>query len=52
MVWDGYVQIQRRASRCTTPRTAPSIIRLTAASDKPPESTAGMVAKPIADAFG
>ena len=34
-----------------TPRTAPAIIRLTAAIDNPPSSVGGMVAKPIADAF-
>ena len=40
------------ASRVFTPRTAPAIMRLTAASASPPSSGEGMVANPIADAFG
>ena len=36
----------------TTPRTAPAIMRLSAAIDSPPSSVGGIVAKPIADAFG
>ena len=42
----------RRLSRAFTPRTAPAIIRLTAAMESPPSSVAGIVAKPIAEAFG
>ena len=38
--------------RAATPRTAAAIIRLSAAIDRPPSSVGGMVAKPIADAFG
>ncbi len=34
------------------PRTAPAIIRLTAASESPPSSRPGMVANPIAEALG
>src|SRR5687767_8001003 len=34
------------------PRTAPAIIRLTAASESPPSSRPGIVAKPIAEALG
>ena len=40
-----------RHARCT-PRTAPAIIRFSAAIDRPPSSVGGIVAKPIADAFG
>jgi hypothetical protein len=43
---------QRRPSRDFTPRIAPAIIRFTAAKESPPSSVAGMVANPIADAFG
>lgn len=43
---------QRRVSRAFTPRTAPAIIRLTAASASPPSSGDGIVAKPIAEAVG
>lgn len=39
-------------SRAFTPFSAASIIRFTAAIDNPPSSTAGIVAKPIAEAFG
>src|SRR6185436_11637287 len=42
----------RRSSRAFRPRIAPAIIRFTAASDSPPSSVAGIVANPIADAFG
>jgi hypothetical protein len=38
--------------RARRPRIAPAIIRLTAAMESPPSSVEGIVAKPIADAFG
>src|SRR5262249_9909347 len=38
--------------RAFTPRTAAAIIRFTAAMESPPSSVEGIVAKPIADAFG
>jgi hypothetical protein len=38
--------------RAMTPRTAPAIMRFNAAIDRPPSSVGGMVANPIADAFG
>ena len=40
------------ACRACTPLTAPRIIRFSAAIDKPPGSLEGIVANPIADAFG
>jgi hypothetical protein len=38
--------------RAWTPRTAPAIMRFNAAIDRPPSSVGGIVANPIADAFG
>jgi hypothetical protein len=40
------------AARSFKPRIAPSIIRLSAAIESPPSSVGGMVAKPMAEAFG
>lgn len=48
-VWPYFFEARSRSS---TPRTAPATIRLNAAIDSPPESVGGIVAKPIADAFG
>ena len=39
-------------SRAFSPRTAPAIIRFSAAIDSPPSSVGGMVAKPMAEALG
>ncbi|HEX3146248.1 MAG TPA: hypothetical protein VHQ64_19900 [Pyrinomonadaceae bacterium] len=44
--------VQRLAARSFKPRIAPSIIRLSAAIESPPSSVGGMVAKPMAEAFG
>ena len=38
--------------RAFSPRTAPAIIRFSAAIDSPPSSVGGIVAKPMAEALG
>jgi hypothetical protein len=43
---------RQRFSRACTPRTAPAIMRLSAAIDSPPSSVGGIVAKPMAEALG
>lgn len=41
-----------RLSRAFTPRTAPAIMRFTAARESPPSSFSGIVANPMAEALG